>query len=69
MTGKVDPLFIYDERVQYTQRNMLQAGCLQNCANCGHADHDKNICRKFNATPPMKVAAEGCRNWVYNIPF
>lgn len=70
MTEKQLPLlFRSKQEVIVTQKLMMDAGVLQNCSNCGHADHERNICKLYNATPPMKVCGQGCNSWEYDIPF
>jgi len=40
------------------------------CFNCENVDLDNNKCKKWNATPPIKVVTFGCEAWIYNdIPF
>lgn len=46
----------------------IDAMC-RNCANCLHSDVSKNLCTKYNETPPMVVVVKGCDSWEDDIPF
>jgi hypothetical protein len=37
------------------------------CAACDH--FDKGHCAKWDATVPAEAQADGCQEWVENIPF
>jgi hypothetical protein len=33
------------------------------CFNCGNVDLQNNKCKKWNATPPIRVITFGCKDW------
>lgn len=39
------------------------------CFNCENCDIEKNICKKFESQPPMKVIRDGCQYHIPDIPF
>lgn len=55
--------------IKYVQAKMSDTGCIRTCRNCEFVDLDKNICTKYNATPPISVVTTGCDNWQLVIPF
>lgn len=38
-----------------------------NCGNCEW--REGNLCKKFNATPPIHVVVVGCEAWDAAVPF
>lgn len=38
------------------------------CWNCAYSDHEKGMCKKYNAIPPMQIITFGCKDWD-NVPF
>lgn len=42
---------------------------IQTCLNCCHCNKQADICKKYQAKPPMTVIVGGCPAWECSIPF
>lgn len=42
------------------------------CITCEHWEHKQELCKKFNARPPAKIIADGCKEYecsLDDVPF
>lgn len=70
-----------DFRIQYArqmQQALMDVGFWKCCLNCenwsNHSPQYKgfdpvNLCRKYNAMPPLDVLVLGCESWLCVLPF
>lgn len=59
----------FDQCATIVQAKMSDVGIIKTCRNCEHVDLGANVCKKYNATPPISVVTTGCPEWELYIPF
>ena len=51
------------------QKRAISYDAWRSCINCDFWRGDKNLCAKWEATPPAETIVLSCEEWMYKIPF
>lgn len=49
--------------------NDLTSHLNKSCVNCDHFNTSQELCGLVDERPPAKVIAQGCEQWVKEVPF
>ena len=51
------------------QKRLLEYQIWHSCLNCEDWHEEKNVCVRFEVTPPPATIVHGCVYWLASIPF